>query len=438
MRWGLCSLCLMVLAACGGSDEPGARPAAMTDLPDTPQTEELVLWQSALLRETSPSVSAAELRATAESVSRFGSMVFGAWASRPENAGLNLVFSPLSLYSPLLMAQAGAENETLRQMSAALQLPVPREQANVGFNALDLELESRGVLPNDGTLRNVNGLFLATSQIAQPAYLDVLAVNFGAGVVPIETSTADGAEASRVAVNAWFEAQTSGKFPEFLSPGALVDARLVIANAVTFKGAWKQAFDPSLTKTGDFVLLSGESIQTQFMEQSVTAAVTQDSIYDAVGLSFMGEDFVFQVVVPKAGQFQTVEAAIRADPGRDFLESASPAFVRVVMPKFNVDTALSTEDLLIQLGMVDAFDPTRADFSGIDGTRLLHISKVIHKAAINVDEKGAEASAGSAVVLTPPNVPGETVAIDRPFFFAIRDAKTGVVAFMGRVMNPTL
>lgn len=108
------------------------------------------------------------------------------------------------------------------------------------------------------------------------------------------------------------------------------------------------------------------------------------------------------------------------------------------MPKFDFETNLAAEELLAQLGMADAFDPVLADFSGIDGTGDLVISKVVHKAAINVDEKGAEASAATAIVFAPPSGPNETITIDRPFLFAIRDLGTGLVAFVGRVMDPTL
>lgn len=311
---------LLLLGSCGGSDTPAGAPSATTTPPDTSKTEQLVPQQSTLPRDVSPLASDAELRAAAEPVTRFGSAMLSEWMSQPENAQSNFVFSPLSLYSALLMAQAGAENETLRQMSAVLQLTVPRQQANVNFNALDLALEGRGQVAGDGVLRNVNGLFVEKTQSVQQPFLDTLAVNFGAGVLPFDASTPAAIEASRIDINAWFKDKTSGKFSEFLSPGLLKrDARLVLTNAVTFQGAWRQPFDASLTRAGNFSLTTGELKSTQFMEQSGGLVVKHDANYDAVELPFAGGDFALQVVVPQVGQFQAVEAALRTNPQFIFL-----------------------------------------------------------------------------------------------------------------------
>ena len=430
IRKSLLSMVLLGLASCGGSDGP------VSALPEDP----LVPQQSLLPRETllSPSATGDESVTAADSVSRFGLTLFGEWLSQPENADSNLIFSPLSLYSALLMAQAGAENETLRQMSDVLQLTVPRQEANTNFNALDLALEGRGVLPGDGVLQMVNGLFLDRRQTVQQPFLDTLASQFGVGVFPIETNTADAAEVSRVAVNAWFKDQTAGKFPDFLPPGVLQDARLVLSNAVTFQGAWKQPFDANLTREGNFLLSTGVQQPAQFMEQSGVLAIKHEATYDAINLPFAGGDFALQIVMPQSGKIQSIEDAVRANPQFNFLDGATPTFVRVAMPKFEFATILPAEAILMRLGIVDAFDAATADFSGIDGTKDLKISRVIHKAALKVDEKGAAAEAGSAVIVGPPSGPTETFTIDRPFFFAIRDVATGLVTFVGRVMNPVL
>lgn len=433
------SLSLLVLVACGGSNEPDSAPSGSAALaPDTPNTQQLTPQQSTLPREEAPLAADAEIGTAADSVSRFGSSLFSEWMSWPENAQSNFVFSPLSLYSALLMTQAGAENETLQQMSAVLRLNVTRQQANANFNALDLALEGQGQRAGEGKLRNVNGLFLEKTQAAQQPFLDSLALYFGAGVFLFDTSSLAAVEASRINVNTWFKEQTAGKFSDFLPPGVLDDARLILANAVMFQGAWQQPFDSNLTKIDDFQLATGTLKSVQFMEQSAVVSVKRDVNYDAVALPFAGGDFTLQLVVPKLGQFQTIEAVLRSNPEFNFLEDSNLSFVLIKMPKFDFETILPAENLLSRLGMNNAFDPAQADFSGINGKGELYISKVIHKAVIKVDEQGAEASAGSTVVLTPPSVPGETIAIDRPFFFVIRDVKTGLLTFIGRVMDPSL
>lgn len=438
------SMSVLALMSCGGSDGPVAPLAGANDSPKIPQTNQdtpvvgaLVPQQSTLLRELAPQASDAEVTTAAGSVSRFGLTLFSDWMSQAENAQSNFIFSPLSLYAALLMAQVGAENETLKQMSGVLQLTVPRQQANVGFNALDLALQGRGQIAGDGKLGMVNGLFLEKTQFTLPRFLDTLAVNFGAGVFPIDTSTAAAAENSRLVVNEWFKQQTAGKFPEFLPPESLAAAGLVISNAVTFQGAWKSAFVGALTNDRDFFLTTGVQKTASFMGQDANILVKHAPSYDAVELPIAGDDFALQLVLPQIGQFQTVASALNTNPEFNFLEGGVVTFARIVMPKFKFETMLPAKAALARLGMANAFDPHSADFSGVDGQKSLVISTVLHKAAISVDEKGLEASAASAVILTPPSLP-EEITIDRPFFFAIRDLKTGLVAFVGRVMDPTL
>lgn len=424
---------LLALVSCGEQNGP---TVPLTEAANSP----VVQLKSVLPRAVPPTQTDSEIKAAATAVSRFGLTLFSDWASGAGNSQKNVVFSPHSLYSALLMAQTGAESETLRQMSDVLQLTVPQQQANTRFNALDLALEGRGQLPGDGTLRTVNGLFIEKTQRVQASFLDALATNFGAGVTPIETNTAEASEESRLAVNAWFNAHTLGNFPAFFPPASLIGARMVIANAVTFQGAWKTSFDPNLTVAGDFLLETGGRKSAQFMKQDTIVRVKHATDYDAVELPFAGGDFAFQIVVPKVGQLHPVEAVFRATPEFNFLEASDLKHVYVAMPKFKFETNFPVKESLVQLGMINAFQGGLADFSGINNPTSLVISNVVHRATISVDEKGAEASAGTAVIIGTPSArsPSETITVNSPFFFAIRDLKTGLVVFVGRVMDPSV
>jgi serpin B len=385
-----------------------------------------------------PQVSGADVAGAADSVSTFGVSLLNKLTADPRGANDNVVFSPLSLYAALLMAHAGSQDDTLNQMSAVLQLTVPRQQAYPNFNGLSLTLDGRAQAAGEAVLKTTYGLFVEKQQPVLNSFLDTLATNFGAGVISIETATPAQAEASRTSVNAWFAERTAGKFKELLAPGALDLVHVVTANAVTFQGAWKQPFEQELTKRGDFLLESGLTKQADFMEQASVFAVKRGASYDAVELPFAGDNFALQLVLPKPGQLTAVEAALVANLDFDFLADAAPGFIGLRLPKFTYDASLPAVDLLRELGMVDAFESRLADFSGIDGQQgTLYISDVVHKAAIAVDEKGAEASAGSAVIIGPGNMPTEILSFDRPFYFAIRDVQTGALVFLGRVMNPT-
>lgn len=439
------SVISLALMSCGGENKPGESPTQAIGSPpitiENSNTAGSVFpmeIKSTLPRNASPDIVDTQIIEVAQAVSRFGLNVYDDWAKQAENTTSNFVFSPLSLYSALLMVQTGAESETLQQIGAVLNSSESKEIANARFNALDLAVESRDLKPGDATVRNTNALFVNKSTTVLPPFLDALAIDFGAGVLPIDLSSAELTNASLNGINAWFSQKTAGKFPQFLGPGSLDLAKLVIANAVSFKGAWKFPFDTNVTTEREFELLSGELKTTSFMTQDVVVRVAEFTNYTAVALPFAGDEFEIQIVTPNSGQFESVESQIFADPTRDLFGEATPQFARIVLPKFSFELELLGAETLSRLGMPSAFDSTKADFSGIDGSRNLYISKVVHKAAIAVDENGAEASAGTAIVLTPPSGPNVTIAMDRPFIFAIRDDKTGLLVFIGRVLDPTL
>jgi serpin B len=144
------------------------------------------------------------------------------------------------------------------------------------------------------------------------------------------------------------------------------------------------------------------------------------------------------IIVPDAGNYENFEASLTADRYEAILASLETQEVLLSMPKFTFEAEYGLNDMLVGMGMTDAFNPDLADFSGIDGTQLLYISNALHKAFIAVDEDGTEAAAATVVLmgLTAMPVEGIVLTIDRPFFFVIRDVPTGSILFMGRALDP--
>ena len=146
------------------------------------------------------------------------------------------------------------------------------------------------------------------------------------------------------------------------------------------------------------------------------------------------------IIVPKKGKFDTVEASLTEPLVDATVKNLKHAIVILTLPKFTFETKTKLNDQLKALGMTDAFDSARADFSGITGSRNLHIGLVQHNAFIKIDEKGTEAAAATAVVMndTSTSTPADfkTLTVDRPFLFLIRDHATGTILFVGRVLNP--
>lgn len=362
----------------------------------------------------------------------------------------NLFFSPYSISLALAMTYAGTRGDTASQMAAAMHFTLPQERLHPAFNALDQYLSSLGGSPNGPTptpsdlggqgfqLSVANAIWGQKGYDFLPAYLDLLAQNYGAGMRLTDFSGAP--EASRQAINTWVSQQTKDKIKDLFPQGTIDSStRLALVNAIYFKASWLNDFSVELTKNDAFHLLDGSQVSVPMMSSSHTANFYEKGAnFQAVGLPYFGEQAMMVVVLPDEGQFASFEAGLDADKLEAILNGLKGSPVDLSMPKFKLELSFSLPDTLQAMGMTDAFDAAKADFSGMDGRRDLFISAVMHKAFVSVDEKGTEAAAatGVAMSLTAVMNPPVVVRVDRPFLFFIYDQGSGAILFAGRVMNP--
>jgi serpin B len=354
----------------------------------------------------------------------------------------NLFFSPYSISTALAMTYAGAAGETADQMASTLHFDLPGERLHAGFNAYALDLEARAKVESDGTpfeLSIANSLWGQQGFEFRPEFLDVLAENYAAGLRL--TDFASEPEAARRAINDWVSDETRKKIEDLIPEGA-IDAmtRLVLANAIYFKAGWLHTFDPDATTTEPFHLLSGGSTDVSMMHLEDSFRYAMGNGYQAIELPYVSGDMSMVILLPDDGEFQTLEDALTAQRLGEILDHMTYGPVILSMPKFSYESFFNLNDALAGLGMTDAFDPDRADFSGMDGNRDLYIGSVLHKAFVSVDEKGTEAAAATAVIMelaSAPANPPITFTIDRPFIYFLRDTRTGTVLFIGRVVLPS-
>jgi serpin B len=362
--------------------------------------------------------------------------------------GGNLVFSPASVAFALAMARAGARGETATEMDTVLHA-ASLEQLTSGLNALDLALAGRSGTfndradkPHDVTLRIANSPFAQRGMALEPAYLETLAGSFGAGLRLVDY--AHDPEAARKLINAWVDARTEQRIPELLAAGTIDDlTRLVLVNAIYLKAAWATPFEPSLTKPGAFTRADGSTIDVPMMHSGGSLPYAEGAGWRAVELPYIGGSLAMTVIVPDdmaafAAGLGT-ESLAWSDPFTPIVSALQAREVELALPRFGLETQADLSTILAALGMPRAFDPDTADFSGITAAEQLYISAVIHQANIDVDEKGTEAAAATAVVMGTTSVPVEapvTMRVDRPFIFLLRDVPTGAVVFMGRVVDP--
>jgi serpin B len=267
-------------------------------------------------------------------------------------------------------------------------------------------------------------------------YLDTLATNYGAGVNLVDFVGAP--EASRRLINAWVAQQTEDKITDLIPNGAIdPGTRLVLTNAIYFNAAWEFPFRPENTRDGGFARLDGSQVTAKMMMDMRPAAAVATTELKAVVLPYQDQRLSLLVVVPEPGLFDQVEASLSGAWLATLVAGLTSQEAFCEIPRFTVDTTAPVKNALVALGMTAAFDPTLADFSGVDGTHSLFVQDVLHKAFIAVGEKGTEAAAATGV-LVGAGVPPISIVANRPFFYFLRDEPTGAILFMGRVMDPTV
>ncbi|NUM46045.1 MAG: serpin family protein [Anaerolineales bacterium] len=390
---------------------------------------------STLRRITSPDVDAAAVQQLAAGNTAFALDLYQAL----KTPDANLFYSPYSLSLALAMTYAGARGNTETQMAQVLHFP-SQDTLHPAFNALDLALTARANGKKAFELTLANSLWGQQDYVFEPAFLDTLAANYGAGLRL--TDFAHAPDPARVAINDWVSDQTQDRINDLIPEGAIDSlTRLVLANAIYFNAQWVHPFAAESTSDAPFNLLTGETINVPMMrmEEPVPLAYGQGAGYQAVELPYQGEQISMLIIVPDAGTFPAFEGALTPEQYTTLVNGLTPQMVNLILPKFTFATTFSLSDTLAGMGMPDAFDPDLADFSGMDGTTDLYIAHVFHKAFVAVDEAGTEAAAASAVVMNLESarpMEGVVLFVDRPFLFFIRDMETGTILFAGRVVAP--
>lgn len=344
----------------------------------------------------------------------------------------NLVVSPHSISATFGMAYAGARGNTEREMSDVLCFHYPQS----GFHSALGQLNDRLVHREGLELRIANGCWGREDMTYLGAFLDTLAVNYGADMDTLDF--AHEPEASRAAINQWAQEHTEGLIGNLVPPGEItLDTYLVLANTVYFKAEWLEQFDPRWTGPWNFKRLDGSEIAVQMMQGENVYPYYLGEGYRAVELPYKGETVSMVVILPDEGQFMAFEAAFEPAVFESIVEGLEDTLIRLYLPRFSFSSDFLMIPTLQAMGMTEAFVPGLADFTGMDGTDdgSPWIDFVAHKAYISVDERGTLAAGGTVVELTVSMM--ETFRGERPFIFAIRDIETGTILFLGRVLAPS-
>jgi serpin B len=348
----------------------------------------------------------------------------------------NVIVSPYSVSATLTMVDVGAAGETDTQLQSVLQLPGNGATIAPAYAALACEDESDGT-SNGGDLSIANSLWGQQGTSFQSSFLSTLSGGYEAPLQQVDFESDPGAATSTI--NGWVSGETQGEIPTLLQPGDLDSStRLVIVNAVYFKGAWATGFDANGTAPRSFTLADGTQVSVPTMSGTVTlgmGSVQGSAIYE---LAYKGNGLAMDFIVP-TGSLSSFESGLTsASLAATVASLGSPQTgVQLYVPKFSFTTTLALVPILQGLGITDLFDPTRANLSGMDGAMDLYVATVVQQAIVEVDETGTVAAAATAAgVSASAFEEPTTVTIDQPFLFLIRDTKNGSILFMGQVQDP--
>jgi serpin B len=355
----------------------------------------------------------------------------------------NLVISPSSVTTVLILAWGGAQGETAAQMRKVLHLEGSAGEIMDASGRLARSLQD----PSRPLVFHIaNQLFAEKTYKLVPAYVERAKAAFGAPVELLDFKTAS--EPARIHINQWVEGKTEHRIKDLVPPNGIgPDSRLVLVNAIYFLGDWEIPFHRETTRPEPFYLTPSQTKDVPTMHHEGYLRIAQKDGVTAVELPYKGGEMSMILLVPDAiGGLAALESTLdekKLDALASALESRKTF---LSLPKFEVNPgeSLSLGGDLKALGMTNAFDRKLAGFTGIatptHPNDRLFLGEVFHKGFVRVDEKGTEAAAadvgGVFTGASLGNVPRD-VTVDRPFLFVIRDNASGLVLFLGRVSDPS-
>lgn len=417
-RWRIVSACLAV----GGLTALAVEPHPRSARAEPPARE--------AANESRGSASPEQPAAIAEANNKFALDLYR--QLRQAQPG-NLFFSPSSISTALAMTAAGARGETAAEMAQMLHLPQTQEV----HAALHAFLQQLNAQDSGYQLVIANRLWGQQGYQFQPDFLETTKRYYNASLVPVDFRQS---EKVRQTINDWVGEATQGKISDLIPPGALDElSRLVLTNAIYFKGKWQLPFAEQATQQALFHTSPQKSVAVPLMSNKGRYAYGMFGDWQLVELPYTGEKLSMMVLLPSEGK-SLAELAPQLSPQKlqQWAEGLRPQEVQVYLPRFKMTAQFGLKETLQQLGMRQAFDAGKADFSGIASQDELFISAVIHKAYVEVNEEGTEAAAATGVVVGVRSLPPPPVIFraDRPFVFLIRDRESGAILFLGQLIEP--
>jgi len=355
----------------------------------------------------------------------------------------NLFFSPYSISMALGMVYAAARGNTAAQMAKTMHFSPDQPEANKVCGALNAQILAAGQ-KKAMELNVANALWTEKSYPLLKEYLEAIRTDYQGGIRQVDFLHSP--ESARETINGWVEEQTKDKIKDLLPPGAIDAAtRLVLANAIYFKGTWESPFMKELTQELRFTLLDGNEVKVPMMHRTDYFGYADEAGLQVLEIPYKGGELAMIILLPsKDKTLEDFEHSVTRDKLGQWVEKLEMREVVVFVPRFKMTSDIRLRTALTGLGMTHAFSPSQADFSGMTGNNKdLFIGEGFHKAFVEVNEKGTEATAATGIGMfagMPQKGPAPSLVFlaDHPFLFLIRHKPSNCILFFGRVTNPSI
>ena len=345
----------------------------------------------------------------------------------------NVFFSPWSISTAFAIAYEGAKGNTAEEIQDVFGFIENDKNRRSGFQNIQQKLDEKN---SEYNLNVANALWIKQGYQIKQEYIDAVKTYYDSEVGNVDFVTDEGVNI----INEWVKSKTDNKIEDLLAKGSTDElTRLVIINAIYFKGEWEYPFSPDWTRESDFHINKDKTVTVSMMDlDDRKLNYAQNELLEILELPYKGEKVSMLILLPKEIEgLKSVEENLTADKLSQWRENLSETQIAVLLPKFTAETKYDLKDNLQNMGMKIPFDKFNADFSGINETEQLYIDQAVHKAFVNVYELGTEAAAATGIEMRLTSGPPATFRADHPFVFLIQDNETGNILFMGRVVNPS-
>jgi len=365
-----------------------------------------------------------------ESAEAFGLKLFKTVEQEDQNK--DIFISPLSVSMALGMTLNGADSGTYQAMRQTLQFAdLSNEDINHSYQSL-----MKLLLNADPKvlMEIANSIWYRDNIPVESSFLETNRTYFDATIMPMNFND----PATVTAINNWVNDKTHGKITKVIDSIDPLTLMFLI-NAIYFKGTWQFEFDKEKTAEASFFLLGGETIDCQMMQLEGDLSYYADDQVQIVDLPYGDGTFSMTILLPKNSEsLNPLIMNLDKNQWEYYINRLTTSPVMLEMPKFKLEYKLIMNGILSQMGMAIAFDPFHADFSRINSQLPLHISSVLHKTFVQVDEEGTEAAAVTVVTVGTTSVGphGIYMRIDQPFVFVLREHQSGTLLFMGKILQP--